>query len=499
MASTHPGTAKHIEESSSGLPEQKNKSVGAMKSPPDAMTATDTSPSPSGGSSGSPIIEDVEVKNVEIDLPDASTEAVVDTSKDIVEAKDTKENQGQDDTAVKNEAQVTKAAGKAVEKPHIRSQLHPPAHYQDLPQASKRITLSEVVRTNQAARLQEGPRGPRTSYAQYDPCRTTMNREHVNGAVLRWKNESEAELKKTLNLRKTIEAEQQQKFEAATSSMLSNLFREQAEALELQARYQAKMRDLEYREKRIEQTEVYLSEGQKQLFFSLEQNEIRLMSAVQMEFAHREAELHAKKTLADAEAKLAIKMEALEHRDAAVQMREQQYKALIRDAIVAEAGAISPEKTEEISDVAYNDGFVAGKDQGRKEGQEQAHQKGFLEGYSACHQTQVALAKFRKGDIPGDSPELDFLHDLEHPHNMFQIGSMTGRMGAGPSADVKTNTPPSIKDKYPPPRPTLAATLRGPVLMHNGQIVLANHAAAKKVQAQGGQEVDKVANLIDLM
>jgi hypothetical protein len=259
-----------------------------------------------------------------------------------------------------------------------------------------------------------------------------MDREQfarMSAQLMKTKHELDTERNNNRRLRVIIEAEQQQKVEAASSSMLTNLLRDQAEALTLKAKVEAKERELGFREQKISQHEVYLSEGQKQLWFSLEENGVRPMSAVQMQHARREAKLDAQKAIDDLNGKLNIKIEGLRLREAAQQMREQQYKAMIRESLKDElVDSLTSEKVDEIAEIEYNNGFGAGKEVGRKEAREKSHQRGFLEGYGACHRTQITLSKVRQGLIPRDSPDLDFLYDANHPHNLWNIGELVGRL-----------------------------------------------------------------------
>ncbi|KAH6866365.1 hypothetical protein BKA58DRAFT_203168 [Alternaria rosae] len=415
-----------------------------------------------------------------------------------------------------------------------------------------------VMLPNEATRFNDSPRAPRAHYSSYGSRGGDHgDREQVvrmNAQLMKLKNELDAERTKNIRLRKAVEAEQQQKVEAASSVMLTNLLREQAAALTLKSKVEARERDLDYREQKITQLEVYLSEGQKQLMYDLEKNGDRPMSAVQMEHARREAELNAQKDMADTNGKLNIKMEALRLREGAQQMREQHWKAMAREQLEVEfaENSITHEKADEVAEEAYNDGLGVGKEVGRKEALKESHQRGFLEGYGACHRTQVTLSKVRQGLIARDNPELDFLYDANHPHNLYNIGSLLGRMEAEdsnqhtakavhqnkivaekgtPVPDLKTESAeetsrmegkvngqtnghinatngtmvhkreePTIR--MPTPRPTFAAELRGPSLTHNGHIVLANNAASPVVKEIGRPVIkyeDGGMNLIDLM
>jgi len=310
-----------------------------------------------------------------------------------------------------------------------------------------------------ANRFNDAPRAPRSHFNSHGSRGGDHgDREQIvrmNAQVMKLKNELDAERNKGVRLRKSIEAEQQQKVEAASSVMLTNLLRDQATTLTLKSKVEARERDLDEREQKITQFEVYLSEGQKQLMYALEENGDRPMSAVQMEHARREAELSAQRAMADINGKLNIKIEALRIREAAQQMREQNWKAIVREQLEAEFAdnSITHEKADEVAEEAYNDGFGAGKEAGRKEALKESHQRGFLEGYGACHRTQVALSKMRQGLIARDDPELDFLYDACHPHNLWNIGEMVGRLQRD---DKIAQTKEHVKKETPIEKKTLA-------------------------------------------
>lgn len=300
-----------------------------------------------------------------------------------------------------------------------------------------------MVPPNDVTRYNEGPRASRSHYMSYQPRGDHVDREQfarVSAQLTKIKHELDVERNKNWRLRTTIEAEQQQKVEAASSKMLTNLLREQAEALTLKAKVEARERELDFREQRISQQEVYLSEGQKQLWYSLEANGGRPMSAVDIQHARQEAELNAQKAMADLNGKLNTKIEGLHLRESAQQMREQQYKAIIRDSLKDELeNSLTDEKAEEIAEIEYNNGYGAGKEIGSKEAQEKSRQRGFLEGYGACHRTQITLSKCRQGLIDRDSPELNFLYDANHPHNLWNIGELVGRLEHEDSVEKTKN------------------------------------------------------------
>jgi hypothetical protein len=394
--------------------------------------------------------------------------------------------------------------------PHLRPDFQPlPPHrygFQD---------TQHTIPANDNRRFNEAPRGFRSNYQPFQPRGDHVDREQlarISAQLMKIKNELDVERKKNAQLHLTVQGEERMKAEAASTSLLNNLFREQMAALSLKARVESRQSDLDFREKKIKEFEIFLSEGQKQVYYELEQKGVRLMSDVQLEHARREAELAVKKSMADIESTFAMKLEGLRLREGAQKVREEQYKALIRDALETELHdkTLTSEKVDEIAEVEYNNGFAAGKEAARKE----SHQQGFLEGYGACHQAMASLSKVRQGLIPRDSAELDFLYDANHVHNTFNMGAKFGRLSLENTSnqvmtgiahiprtndnvkkevsretkklnvtETKQQEPPMCR--APPPRLTFAAELRGASPMYNGHVVLANHTGEPKTNGGG--------------
>jgi hypothetical protein len=248
---------------------------------------------------------------------------------------------------------------------------------------------------------------------------------------MKTRNELEAERKKRTGMRKSIEDEIRTGMEATLASMTADLLDKQYKTLAQQQKMDAKERGLRLREDRIEQLEVFLSEGQKYAYRQENEEEDGLsMTEVRSEHDRRQFELAVRKGFTDCESKLAVDIQALQIREAGLQMREQQYKALMRSSFEAEMrDKTLPDieaKLEAAAVVEYNRGFGVGKAAGRAEAEEETRQQDFLEGYQACYRAQVALSNFRHGRIARDSPELDFIYDPAHPHNLFAMGARVG-------------------------------------------------------------------------
>jgi hypothetical protein len=291
---------------------------------------------------------------------------------------------------------------------------------------------------------------PRASRHQFVPGASFNHRPDGNvreelartsAQLMKARNELDAERKKSATMRQTVSAEQEKAMENALSVMTAELLKKQAKLLAYEAKVEARERDLEYRQARILQLEVYLSEGQKQVYrYQNGEIDASAMQDIDREHDRLEAELQAQKVVADSEARVRSQLQHLQIREAALQMREDQYKALIRSNFEAEKAAVSSvdmeAKLDEVGEIEYNRGFGAGRVAGRAEAEENARQKGFQDGYAACQRAQITLSKLRQGLIPRDSPELDFLYDAAHPQNLFVMGARMGEGGKGKMLEV---------------------------------------------------------------
>ncbi|KAJ4366782.1 hypothetical protein N0V83_007307 [Neocucurbitaria cava] len=389
--------------------------------------------------------------------------------------------------------------------PHLRPHLQPPVPRQYGIADSKHATSTAEV-----SRIPDAPRAFRSQYAPYQPRYDNDSEPlaRTRAQLMKTQNELNAARKSLAQIRATVESEQQQRIEAAFSSMLSTLLQKQGEAISSKASFEAKERDLSHRERMIQQFEIYLAEGQKQVKYQLEEQGIRAMDTVDRALIEREADLVAQKGISDFQGKLAIQAERLHLREAAQTMREQQYKALVRDAITSEVlqTAVSREKAAVLGREEYARGFDAGKEEGKKEIIDEVQQGAFIRGYAACRRVQTALHDLRAGRIARDSEKLDFLFDAGHVENLFNRGVQIGRLEGGNAAamvnggelkglqkatkgaeeeEVKVdeqmvrNQPPPPQAPPPPSRPTFASQLRATApTFHNGHFVLANNGAS---------------------
>lgn len=306
-----------------------------------------------------------------------------------------------------------------------------PPHLRSFPQSWKAIG-------NQ--RNMDMPRGPRLAYS-YSMHRPGDPPElaRMKAQLMKAREELETERQKYKSMHKSIAMEKQQEMDAALTSMVVDLLHKQAQTLAQKRKYQAKEVDLKHREQRIQQLELYLSEGQKILHSKYEEEAIPCLEAD----IKANLELQARTHMMNLENQFLLRFEALELKEAGQKMREQHYKALTRSELEAELREkIELEmqgKIAENAELEYNRGFGGGKEAGRKLASEEAYQKGFFEGYATCHKTQATLLEMRAGRIAHDSPELDFLYDATHPYNLVNCGRQMGGLGVSGGITVQAS------------------------------------------------------------
>ncbi|KAF2996795.1 hypothetical protein E8E13_000540 [Curvularia kusanoi] len=282
------------------------------------------------------------------------------------------------------------------------------------------------------------PRPPHTnSRPPFDHEELQRTKAHL----IKTRDELDDERKRSSGLRQTIEAEMEASYAAALESTLSELLRKQADTLAAKVKYEQKERDLQYREAKIAQLEVYLTAGQMQLKHSLEERGIRPMSAVDKTNMKSEVELNVKHQYADIEGKIAIQVERIRLQDAAQRVREQQYRALIRLSLERKI-------LEEIQE-SHNAIDADAKEKGSEDtscaessAEESTIQpnRAYLEGYAACHDAQTALYNLQHGKIAANNPGIAFLFDPTHPRNPLIMGLRIGCVKATSDAAAETNT-----------------------------------------------------------
>ncbi|EMD92599.1 hypothetical protein COCC4DRAFT_58152 [Bipolaris maydis ATCC 48331] len=397
---------------------------------------------------------------------------------------------------------------------------------------------SKMLPSNNVPRYQNIPRHNHTHHGSRNDNIPSEQATRLNAQLLKAKQELEQERTKNANLSKTIQDAQHEHLEAAFSTILIMLLREQTEALAVKSRATAHQRSLDIREKKICQQESFLAAGQKHLMTKLEQNGSS-MSAAHLAHQHQQMQIDKQAHQVAFESQLALERETLKLHAAAQAKREKQYKTLLRQSLEAEIAAnyVSNDEAEALAEFRFQRGFDAGKEEGRKEAVKVKEEKerAYLEGYRACFHAQAALSSLRKGV----SDVVQNLLDPTDEDNLFSMGIRVGRMEVeaamekgednkkkvgskeedsmeedSKDEDVKeeeveslgygtTLTPPF--SPVPVQRQTLAAELRGYTpLMHNGEVVLANHrtaaaAASPEKEESRGTKKQEGADLIDLL
>jgi hypothetical protein len=283
---------------------------------------------------------------------------------------------------------------------------------------------------------------PRSSRPPYAPSTYHNSRGPVDAAeyarlsaqVMKMRDGLQAAQKENAEMRVQIETEKQKSLDAAMSGLLTDLLRKQAEALDMKAKAQAKQYELQYREQKIEQLEVFLAKGQKQFHYELDQRGIQPMSAIEAERIRENLALEMKRQFASTEIRLANTADRIRQRESVQEIREQQYKATVRDAMEREIrekmGLEMQSRAEDskCAEIEHQRGFIEGRRIGRNEAMQEIGRKHYLKGYLACNHTQTVLHKVRSGHIPPDSNELAFLFDPTHRENLFNLGREVGMM-----------------------------------------------------------------------
>ncbi|KAF3035948.1 hypothetical protein E8E12_005943 [Didymella heteroderae] len=282
------------------------------------------------------------------------------------------------------------------------------------------------------------PRPARGYYppVSHQPSRPLLNYDELQRAkseLRKARSDLDFERKVNVEMRKTVGTEKQASVGAAMADTLNDLLQKQADALAEKSRVQDKERDLQYREQKVTQIETYLANGQKQLKWQLEQQGIRAMSKVEEANLWHQVELQMKHRLSEIEGKIEIQVERLRHQEAAQEIREQQYKILIRNALENELREqLAQDMQAKITDVrdtkaAYENGLTDDKKSKDTKSSEDEHKQDFLKGYAACYRALTNLHKVRTGKTAVDSPDIAFLFDPTHPENPYNVGLDIGR------------------------------------------------------------------------
>jgi len=247
-------------------------------------------------------------------------------------------------------------------------------------------------------------------------------------------------------MRQKLAQEIHRNIETAVQPAIQSLLHQRIEVVKKEAELLERENEIDRREHMSLQLEEFLTAGQRQLFLAREfdDREVRTIEPTQIVFARAEGEAEAVHKFRKMESDLKVRKKELHIREANLATRETTYKVLVReevkaellaeleqelDARVSEARAeVKREFAGRVDEAAYQRGFAAGKTEGLIT-DHTGDDEGFIIGHKQCLRMAFALQKLSK--ILGDGHELDFLTDLEHLDNPYNVGLKVGRLDAG--------------------------------------------------------------------
>jgi uncharacterized protein YxjI len=235
------------------------------------------------------------------------------------------------------------------------------------------------------------------------------------------------ERKKNQGIRRTIEAEVKANMEQTMHDLILEVFRKQSDLAKIRLDMEEKEIRLQRRADRIQQQELFLSEGQKLLMS--EHPEIRLRDAthINMQLLRDDVTSEVNSKIMEANARVKARIERVEIHEAEVEFLKKNWRLHAEEAL---RGEVEHEIMGHIAEAEYQRGFEHGKDMGRVEAMEAAHKEGYLEGYAAARKTHDTLMALRLGALPHDSPQLDFFYNPDHPENEYKRGVQIGYLRA---------------------------------------------------------------------
>lgn len=304
------------------------------------------------------------------------------------------------------------------------------------------------------------------------------------------------------NLRKKIEADVLKSIDTVVTNMIVDLFNRQIELARKSFALEEKALEVQRQTELNRQKEIYLAEGQKilQVNFPTTHEAVR---SIELQQIRKEIEIEVRSQYRQSDTKLAGKFQELRARETHLELLQKNWKSQAQEALKSELRqAIEDEIAGEIVDREYGRVFREGKEAGHAESVVAAEKEGFLRGYQTARETQDRMWAMKKGTLPHDSPDLDFLFDFSHPDNPFNRGM---QIGSRANVQEPPKAPPST------PRRTLYQELHGAGAQYNGHTVLANGNVARPVDgpiqlAEGvapngvgrTAEVEVTQNLMDM-
>ncbi|KAF1957670.1 hypothetical protein CC80DRAFT_48845 [Byssothecium circinans] len=223
------------------------------------------------------------------------------------------------------------------------------------------------------------------------------------------------------SMRRDIQAEVEKTTEGALHAMLGQLLHKQSTVIRRTADLQAKDIDLTLREERCKQLEEFLATGQTHFWL---QADGKQMSVANAELLRVQGENDARRQLQTQWLNLEVREKLLKVQQNQQEFRERQYQARIRPSLEGMLRAsLEPEIEERVSQVAYDEGFAAGKEAAYAAARAESHQAlqdaAFFEGYKACRKAMENLQLFRAEKSSVDSVEVESLVNSSQSEGLF--------------------------------------------------------------------------------
>ena len=252
------------------------------------------------------------------------------------------------------------------------------------------------------------------------------------------RKELAVERERAQTMRKEIRSELQNELDTAAGPILASVLRDQAALEKQRASLSLKESELQHRFAQVKHTEEFLAAGQRHLYYALREKDIQTMTAAELEYATQQEQANAMAALRRKEITLNTKAEQLKLRENSLTKREQIWRSQLQRQIEADLKEDFDQDFElrkhQIQSAAYQQGFEDGKEEGVKEAIEEEQTKSFTAGYSAALHAQMALQALKNGTLPSNSPDLNFIMDLDHPSNPFNMIMQIGKPEIVPMA-----------------------------------------------------------------
>jgi hypothetical protein len=250
----------------------------------------------------------------------------------------------------------------------------------------------------------------------------------LQAQLARAQNELSIERETKANMRKTIEAEVQTHTDGVINEMLMDLYHKQVSVEKSKLALRHIEIDLEMREAQVKQSEIFLSLGQKFLSSEGEKYGAESFSHLHIDNAREQGRHEGIASCQHSQADFDAQLNSLNLRENKLALLEKNWKAQVSENIEAELrDVLWDDIKKRITTTEYTRGFEHGKEVSHSESVNDAREEGYLEGYHAARREQDTLISFRNGELPIESPALEFLFNPGHPDNPFNRGMQIGR------------------------------------------------------------------------